>query len=154
MKGINWGKAAVKHLQEQVGFKSVAEAERAYKNVYQKIYRTLPKSARGKGTGRTTDINIAREAYFAIYGAKVKVADVSFRDNNMQLSKIPKLTFKYTGSLDKMITAARFEKLANKYTEVNKLINQYSTGKIAYKDLLSKVEKFKKTNQRYQKAGS
>ena len=69
-------------------------------------------------------------------------------------NKINDIEFSSVDNLEKAFTEKRFENMAKKYKEVDKLLQRYKKGKISYATFRDKIKQFRDTNREYQKAGS
>ena len=52
--------------------------------------------------------------------------------------------------IGKTFTEKRFENMAKKYKEVDKLLQRYKKGKISYATFRDKIKQFRDTNREYQ----
>lgn len=139
-KKVNYGKLGVQGLEERYGY-----AQDMAKKVWRSIYRQSLYRARKKGV--TKDINISREVYSSLFYGGQQLFDINM------LGVLPKARvskqFENVDNLQEIFTQARFKGMADKYSEVNEMMQRYKSGQISYKEFRQGVETFRKTNRQY-----
>ena len=107
---------------------------------------------RARKAGVTKNFNVSREVYASSFYQGSQLFNISFAD----ISPSVKIASEFTNvdDLEKAFTEKRFENMAKKYKEVDKLLQRYKKGKISYATFRDKIKQFRDTNREYQKAGS
>ena len=141
----NWKKLGIEELQYRYGFERNI-AEHYWENAYRQALRMARKA------GVTTNFNVSREVYASAFYQGSQLFNISFA--NLSPSVNIASEFSNVENLEKAFTEKRFENMAKKYKEVDKLLQRYKKGKISYATFRDKIKQFRDTNREYQKAGS
>ena len=145
MARTNWKKLGIEELQYRYGFERNI-AEHYWENAYRQALR------RARKAGVTKNFNVSREVYASAFYQGSQLFNISFA--NISPSVNIASEFSRVDNLEKAFTEKRFENMAKKYKEVNKLLERYKKGKISYATFRDKIKQFRDTNREYQKAGS
>lgn len=113
------------------------------------ISSSIAQSAKGR---RNKNFNVSREVYASAFYQGSQLFNISFA--NISPSVNIASEFSSVDNLEKAFTEKRFENMAKKYKEVDKLLQRYKKGKISYTTFRDKIKQFRDTNREYQKAGS
>ena len=145
MARTNWKKLGIEELQYRYGFERNI-AEHYWENAYRQALR------RARKAGLTKNFNVSREVYASAFYQGSQLFNISFA--NISPSVNIASEFSRVDDLEKAFTEKRFENMAKKYKEVDKLLQRYKKGKISYATFRDKIKQFRDTNREYQKAGS
>ena len=145
MARTNWKKLGIEELQYRYGFDRNI-AEHYWENAYRQALR------RARKAGVTKNFNVSREVYASSFYQGSQLFNISFA--NLSPSVNIASEFSRVDDLEKAFTEKRFENMAKKYKEVDKLLERYKKGKISYATFRDKIKQFRDTNREYQKAGS
>ena len=145
MARANWKKLGIEELQYRYGFARNI-AEHYWENAYRQALRRARKS------GVTKNFNVSREVYASAFYQGSQLFNISFA--NVSPSVNIASEFNGVDNLERAFTEKRFENMAKKYKEVDKLLQRYKKGKISYATFRDKIKQFRDTNREYQKAGS
>ena len=145
MARTNWKKLGIEALQYRYGFERNI-AEQYWDNAYRQELHRAQKE------GVTKNFNVSREVYASSFYQGSQLFNISFA--NISPSVNIASEFSRVDDLEKAFTEKRFENMAKKYKEVNKLLERYKKGKISYSTFRDKIKQFRDTNREYQKAGS
>ena len=145
MARTNWKKLGIEELQDRYGFERNI-AEHYWENAYRQALR------RARKAGVTTNFNVSREVYASAFYQGSQLFNISFA--NVSPSVNIASEFSSVDNLERAFTEKRFENMAKKYKEVDKLLQRYKKGKISYATFRDKIKQFRDTNREYQKAGS
>ena len=138
-------KLGIEELQYRYGFDRNI-AEHYWENAYRQALR------RARKAGVTKNFNVSREVYASSFYQGSQLFDISFA--NISPSVNIASEFSRVDDLEKAFTEKRFENMAKKYKEGDKLVQRYEKGKISYATFGDKIEQCRDTNGGYQKAGS
>ena len=145
MARTNWKKLGIEELQYRYGYERNI-AEHYWENAYRQALR------RARKAGVTTNFNVSREVYASAFYQGSQLFNISFA--NVSPSVNIASEFNGVENLERAFTEKRFENMAKKYKEVDKLLQRYKKGKISYATFRDKIKQFRDTNREYQKAGS
>lgn len=145
MARTNWKKLGIEELQYRYGYERNI-AEHYWENAYRKALH------RARKAGVTKNFNVSREVYASTFYQGSQLFNISFADISPSVNIASE--FSNVDDLEKAFTEKRFENMAKKYKEVDKLLQRYKKGKISYVTFLEKIKYFRDTNREYQKAGS
>ena len=145
MARTNWKKLGIEELQYRYGYERNI-AEHYWENAYRQALR------RARKAGVTTNFNVSREVYASAFYQGSQLFNISFA--NLSPSVNIASEFSNVENLERAFTEKRFENMAKKYKEVDKLLQRYKKGKISYATFRDKIKHFRDTNREYQKAGS
>ena len=145
MARTNWKKLGIEELQYRYGYERNI-AEHYWENAYRQALRRARKS------GVTKNFNVSQEVYASAFYQGSQLFNISFA--NVSPSVNIASEFNGVDNLEKAFTEKRFENMAKKYKEVDKLLQRYKKGKISYTTFRDKIKQFRDTNREYQKAGS
>ena len=145
MARTNWKKLGIEELQYRYGYERNI-AEHYWENAYRQALRRARKS------GVTKNFNVSREVYASAFYQGSQLFNISFA--NISPSVNIASEFNGVDNLERALTEKRFENMAKKYKEVDKLLQRYKKGKISYATFRDKIKQFRDTNREYQKAGS
>lgn len=145
MARTNWKKLGIEELQYRYGFERNI-AEHYWENAYRQALR------RARKAGVTTNFNVSREVYASTFYQGSQLFNISFASLSPSVNIASE--FSSVDNLEKAFTEKRFENMAKKYKEVDKLLQRYKNGKISYASFRDKIKQFRDTNREYQKAGS
>ena len=145
MASTNWKKLGIEELQYRYGFERNI-AEHYWENAYRQALR------RARKAGVTKNFNVSREVYASAFYQGSQLFNISFA--NVSPSVNIASEFSNVENLERAFTEKRFENMAKKYKEVDKLLQRYKKGKISYATFRDKIKQFRDTNREYQKAGS
>ena len=145
MARTNWKKLGIEELQYRYGYERNI-AEHYWENAYRQALR------RARKAGVTTNFNVSREVYASAFYQGSQLFNISFAN----ISPSVNIASEFSGvdNLERAFTEKRFENMAKKYKEVDKLLQRYKKGKISYATFRDKIKQFRDTNREYQKAGS
>lgn len=145
MKRVNWKKEGITELQYRYGFdRNMAELQ--WERAYHKALRQVRKGA------DTKELNVAREVYSSAFYRGTQLFDINFDDLTPSVKVAD--AFAQTDNIEKAFIEQRFGNMAKKYSEVDKLVKRYKSGKMSYDTFKEKIKQFKDTNREYQKSGS
>lgn len=145
MARTNWKKLGIEELQYRYGFERNI-AEHYWENAYRKALRCARKA------GVTKNFNVSREVYASSFYQGSQLFNINFTSLSPSVNIASE--FSSVDNLEKAFTEKRFENMAKKYKEVDKLLQRYKKGKISYATFRDKIKQFRDTNREYQKAGS
>ena len=145
MARTNWKKLGIEELQYRYGFERNI-AEHYWENAYRQALR------RARKAGVTQNFNVSREVYASACYQGSQMFNISFA--NVSPSVNIASEFNGVDNLERAFTEKRFENMAKKYKEVDKLLQRYKKGKISYATFRDKIKQFRDTNREYQQAGS
>ena len=145
MARTNWKKLGIEELQYRYGFERNI-AEHYWENAYRPALRRARKS------GVTKNFDVSREVYASAFNQGSQLFNISFASISPSVNIASE--FSNVENLEKAFTEKRFENMAKKYKEVDKLLQRYKKGKISYATFRDKIKQFRDTNREYQKAGS
>lgn len=113
-------KLGIEELQYRYGFERNI-AEHYWENAYRQALR------RARKAGVTKNFNVSREVYASSFYQGSQLFDISFA--NISPSVNIASEFSRVDDLEKAFTEKRFENMAKKYKEVNKLLERYKKVK-------------------------
>lgn len=145
MARTNWKKLGIEELQYRYGFERNI-AEHYWENAYRQALR------RARKAGVTTNFNVSREVYASAFYQGSQLFNISFANLSPTVNIASE--FSSVDNLEKAFMEKRFENMAKKYKEVDRLLQRYKKGKISYATFHDKIKQFRDTNREYQKAGS
>lgn len=145
MARTNWKKLGIEELQYRYGFERNI-AEHYWENAYRQALR------RARKAGVTKNFNVSREVYASSFYQGSQLFSINFTSLSPSVNIASE--FSSVVNLEKAFTEKRFENMAKKYKEVDKLLQRYKKGKISYATFRDKIKQFRDTNREYQKAGS
>ena len=145
MARTNWKKLGIEELQYRYGFERNI-AEHYWENAYRQALR------RARNSGVTKNFNVSREVYASAFYQGSQLFNISFA--NVSPSVNIASEFSNVENLERAFTEKRFENMAKKYKDVDKLLQRYKKGTISYATFRDKIQQFRDTNREYQKAGS
>ena len=134
----NWRKIAIERL-EQEGY---LNASKIFENTYRKVLHRLRKAG-------SKDLNVQRETYYSMFarGSQIANIEIGAKTSSVELSDI----IKKAEDVDKAFISNRISKLAETYSEVNDILEQYKSGSMTYEQMKSAIKVFKETNEAYLK---
>ena len=145
MARTNWKKLGIEELQYRYGYERNI-AEHYWENAYRQALR------RARKAGVTKNFNVSREVYASSFYQGSQLFNISFA--NVSPSVNIASEFSNVDNLERAFTEKRFENMAKKYKEVDKLLQRYKKGTRSYATFRDKIKQFMDTNREYQKAGS
>ena len=145
MARTNWKKLGIEELQYRYGFERNI-AEHYWENTYRQALR------RARKAGVTKNFNVSREVYASSFYQGSQLFNISFA--NISPSVNIASEFSNVDNLEKAFTEKRYENMAKKNKENDKLLQRYKKGKISYATFREKIKQLRDTNREYQKAGS
>ena len=120
MARTNWKKLGIEELQYRYGFERNI-AEHYWENAYRQALRRARKS------GVTKNFNVSREVYASAFYQGSQLFNISFASLSPSVNIASE--FSNVDNLEKALTEKRFENMAKKYKEVDKLLQRSRKAK-------------------------
>lgn len=145
MARISWRKLGIDRIISQNIEQNPLVAANAAK-IWENAYRQALRRARKAGV---QDINISRELFVSsFYKTESGLFRFSEGTTFAEVNRI-QIQDKYAEDAQKELIKARFAGMAEAYSKVNEILDDYVSGNISYEEFRDKIKVFRETDAEY-----
>lgn len=144
-KRVSWRKLGIDRIISQNIEQNPLIAANAGK-IWENAYRQALRRARKAGI---KDINISRELFVSsFYKTESALFEFSEGTSFAEVNRI-QIADKFKEDTQKEFIKARFAGMAESYSKVNELLDEYLDGDISYEEFRDKIDEFRETDAEY-----
>lgn len=144
-KRVSWRKLGIDRIISQNIEQNPLIAANAGK-IWENAYRQALRRARKAGI---KDINISRELFVSsFYNTESALFEFSEGTSFAEVNRI-QIADKFKEDTQKEFIKARFVGMAESYSKVNEILDEYLEGDISYEEFRDKIDEFRETDAEY-----